>query len=100
VAWSGAGISLGTSYPTPERVRNAVHEVLKNPTYRANARTLQANFAGYDALDRISSYVESYLRGGSPSSKNTPPAPLTVFATTVRHEPAHLAFLECHDFSK
>jgi MGT family glycosyltransferase len=61
VAWSGAGISLGTSYPTPEQIREAVREVLKNDTYRAKARILQTNFAEYDALDRINRYVELFL---------------------------------------
>jgi UDP:flavonoid glycosyltransferase YjiC (YdhE family) len=61
VAWSGAGLSLGTSYPTPEQIRDAVREVLENDSYRAKARRLQTNFAQYNALDRISRYVELFL---------------------------------------
>ena len=61
VTWTGAGISLGTSHPTPEQVRSAVRQVLCEKSYRANARKLQNNFAQYDALDRITRYVESFL---------------------------------------
>jgi UDP:flavonoid glycosyltransferase YjiC (YdhE family) len=72
VAWSGAGLSLGTSYPTPEQIRDGVREVLENDSYRAKARTLQTNFAEYDALDRISRYVESFLRGETHASEKKP----------------------------
>ena len=61
VAWTGAGINLGTSRPTPEQVCRAVRQVLKEDTYRAKARTLRNNFAQYDALNLINSYVESFL---------------------------------------
>jgi UDP:flavonoid glycosyltransferase YjiC (YdhE family) len=62
VAWTGAGISLGTSRPTPEQVRSAVRKILKDDTYRAKARTLQNNFAQYNALALIAGHVESFLR--------------------------------------
>ena len=61
VAWSGAGINLGTSRPTPEQVRSAVRQVLNGGGYRAKARALQNKFAQYDALDSITCYVESFL---------------------------------------
>jgi MGT family glycosyltransferase len=61
VAWTGAGISLGTSRPTPEQLRSAVRKVLKDDTYRAKARALQNNFAQYNALDLIAAHVESFL---------------------------------------
>jgi UDP:flavonoid glycosyltransferase YjiC (YdhE family) len=61
VAWTGAGISLGTLRPTPEQVRSAVHGVLNDTSYRANAKRLQGEFAKCNALDSITRYVESYL---------------------------------------
>ena len=61
VAWSGAGVNLGTSRPTPEQVRDAVREVLNGSSYRAKARALQSNFTRYDALERTTCYVESLL---------------------------------------
>jgi MGT family glycosyltransferase len=63
VAWTGAGISLGTSRPTSREVRSAVCEVLRDQTYRHHARRLQNRFADYDTLDHITGYVESFLKG-------------------------------------
>lgn len=61
VAWTGAGINLGTSRPTSEEVRYAVREVLNCGAYRTKARALEGSFAQYNALDRITRYVESFL---------------------------------------
>lgn len=61
VAWTGAGINLGTSRPTPQQVRFAVRQIVTDGTYRANARRLQNNIAQYDSLDLISRHVESFL---------------------------------------
>jgi UDP:flavonoid glycosyltransferase YjiC (YdhE family) len=61
VAWTGAGISLGTSRPRPDEVRYAVREILRDRTYRANARLLYNDFAQYDALESITCCVESFL---------------------------------------
>jgi UDP:flavonoid glycosyltransferase YjiC (YdhE family) len=61
VAWTGAGINLGTSRPTPEQMCRAVRQVLNEDTYRAKARTLRNNYAQYDALNLVNSYVESFL---------------------------------------
>jgi UDP:flavonoid glycosyltransferase YjiC (YdhE family) len=47
VAWSGAGVSLGTSRPRPDRLRQAVHAVLTEPSYRSRAREIAAAHAGY-----------------------------------------------------
>ena len=61
IAWTGAGINLATSRPSPERVHNAVREVLNDVTYPTKARTLQSDFAQYAALECISFYVDSFL---------------------------------------
>lgn len=65
IAWSGAGINLATSHPSPEEVRSAVHEVLNGITYRKKARALQNDFAQYSALACINRYVDSFLEYGS-----------------------------------
>jgi UDP:flavonoid glycosyltransferase YjiC (YdhE family) len=66
VAWTGAGISLGTSRPRREEIRYAVREILRDQSYHAKARLLYKDFAQYDALESITSCVESFL--GCPSS--------------------------------
>jgi UDP:flavonoid glycosyltransferase YjiC (YdhE family) len=65
VAWSGAGINLGTNRLTPEQLRLAVREVLSDGRYRANARRLQQEFAQYNTLDRIADHIESLVDGGA-----------------------------------
>lgn len=49
IAWTGAGIDLRTATPTPEKIRDAVRAVLREPSYRAHARRLQTETATYDA---------------------------------------------------
>ena len=49
IAWSGAGIDLGTNNPTPEALRRAVRTVLDEPGHRREARRLAAEFTAYDA---------------------------------------------------
>ena len=61
VAWTGAGINLETSRPTPEQIRDAVLKVMQHETYRVKARTLQTNFAQYNSLKLINRYAESFL---------------------------------------
>jgi MGT family glycosyltransferase len=61
VAWSGAGINLGTDRPSSDQVRTAVLNVLCDSGYRRKARILRACFAQYDALDEITQSVESLL---------------------------------------
>lgn len=69
VAWTGAGINLATSRPSPEQVCNAVREVLNDAAYRAKAGTLQSKFAQYNALECVSFHVDSIL--GYRSSANS-----------------------------
>ncbi|MBV8831962.1 MAG: glycosyltransferase family 1 protein [Acidobacteriaceae bacterium] len=69
VAWSGAGINLNTDRPSPEQVHNAVRDVLRRPEYRKRAKTLQANFARYDAFERITEAVAAAV------AERRPPGP-------------------------
>ncbi|MGB8380869.1 MAG: nucleotide disphospho-sugar-binding domain-containing protein [Dermatophilaceae bacterium] len=49
IHWSGVGVRLGTTRPTPAAVRAAVRLVLTEPAYRLAAQRLQAEMAPHDA---------------------------------------------------
>lgn len=49
IAWSGAGINLKTGAPTPAQLKQAILEVLNNPSYRRNAQLIQSDFARHDS---------------------------------------------------
>lgn len=53
VAWSGAGINLGTGQPAPRQLAQAVHSVLTEPHYRIRASALRDGFSRYSALASI-----------------------------------------------
>ncbi len=61
VAWTGAGINLGTRRPTPEQIRAAVHTVLGGAQYREQAQRLRKNFSQYDALTDIAQSVNTLI---------------------------------------
>ena len=63
VEWAGAGINLRKQRPSPEKVRDAVKEVLVNPVYRENARRIQSDFAKYDAPTRAAELLEALAIG-------------------------------------
>ena len=63
VEWAGAGINLRKQRPSPEKVRDAVKEVLVNPVYRENARRIQSDFAKYDAPTRAAELLEALAKG-------------------------------------
>ncbi len=62
VAWSGAGISLGTDRPSARQVGDAVRAVLRDPSYRDNARRIQADFARHDAAGESADLLEQLAR--------------------------------------
>jgi UDP:flavonoid glycosyltransferase YjiC (YdhE family) len=49
IAWSGAGMNLGTNNPTPEAIQAAVRATLDAPDCRRHAHRLAAEFATFDA---------------------------------------------------
>ena len=53
VAARGVGRDLGTASPTPAQVREAVLGLLADGAVRANVERLAAEYAEYDAVDRI-----------------------------------------------
>ena len=58
VAWSGVGIDLKTGNPTPTQIRQAVQEVIRNPSYREQAERLGASIIKTTALETIAEIVE------------------------------------------
>ncbi|BAZ12199.1 glycosyl transferase [Calothrix sp. NIES-4071] len=48
VQWSGTGIDLRTSTPTPEQIRDAVMKILSSPKYREKAESFKAEINRYD----------------------------------------------------
>jgi UDP:flavonoid glycosyltransferase YjiC (YdhE family) len=65
VAWSGAGIDLGTGSPRPNQVRDAVRAVLDKQLYSGRARELQAEFAQYDAAGGVCACLERLTGAGA-----------------------------------
>ena len=61
VGWTGVGINLRTSRPTPTQVREAVCSVLREDSYRSNARRMGERFLHYHTLDTIAIYLESLI---------------------------------------
>jgi MGT family glycosyltransferase len=65
VAWSGAGIDLRTSTPTPERILRAFRELQSDARYRENARRLRDEIARTDAPTRAAEVIEWLARPGT-----------------------------------
>jgi len=61
IAWTGAGLDLQSATPTPARIRDAVRRLLREPSYRAHARRLQAETAGHDAATLAVKAIEGLL---------------------------------------
>jgi UDP:flavonoid glycosyltransferase YjiC (YdhE family) len=63
VAWTGAGINLGTGRPSASQIRDAVRAVLAKPQYRQGAQALRTAFASHNARDEIAKLVEDLAAG-------------------------------------
>jgi UDP:flavonoid glycosyltransferase YjiC (YdhE family) len=70
VAWTGAGINLGTGRPSASQIREAVRAVLTNPRYRERAQALCTAFARHNARDEIAELVEDLAAGGTAASSH------------------------------
>lgn len=63
VAWSGAGIDLGTGRPSAHRLRRAVRAALQRPRYRGAAGRLRDELAGLpDPVDVVAAAVREGAR--------------------------------------
>lgn len=58
VAYSGVGINLKTSRPSPEQMHAAVMRLLCDPTYRQRAQQIQADLAQHDAPQEAADLLE------------------------------------------
>lgn len=74
VAWCGAGINLRTSTPTVPALREAVMQVVTEPSYREAARRVQADFATHDAPREGADLIEEVL-GDAPDENRDRPQP-------------------------
>jgi UDP:flavonoid glycosyltransferase YjiC (YdhE family) len=62
VAYTGVGVNLGTTAPSPARIRAAVDEVLTTPDYRDAAQRMRADIAESRALNRIGQLVSNAIQ--------------------------------------
>lgn len=61
VAWSGAGINLGTGKPTAAQVGDAVRTVLGDARYRTRARELEGAFAQRNGVAEIAALLDEAI---------------------------------------
>lgn len=74
IGWSGVGINLNTHRPTPTQIRTAVRRVLKESHYHIRARTMQQDFAHYDAGPTAAILLERLATTKRPVLRDTEPA--------------------------
>jgi UDP:flavonoid glycosyltransferase YjiC (YdhE family) len=72
VAHAGVGINLKTARPSPEKVRQAVREILQTPRYREKARAVQQAFARHDAPLEAALLLETLSQTGQPVPRSLP----------------------------
>jgi UDP:flavonoid glycosyltransferase YjiC (YdhE family) len=58
VAWSGAGLNLKTSSPTPEQIRAAVHAVVDDDRDRHQAQRIADDYGRHDAPTEAADLLE------------------------------------------
>jgi MGT family glycosyltransferase len=61
VEWSGVGINLKTATPTKEQVRDAVKEILRDPSYRERAQFLQSAISQTNTIGLIANQVDTAI---------------------------------------
>lgn len=59
VQWTGTGIDLKTSTPTPAQIRKAVRTILSAPTYKENAQQFHKEIRKYDSLTIAAGLLET-----------------------------------------
>lgn len=62
VAWTGCGIDLKTSHPTPDALLCALNNILHNALYRWRAAVIQKHFDTTDARDAIEQAVRCLVQ--------------------------------------
>jgi UDP:flavonoid glycosyltransferase YjiC (YdhE family) len=66
VAYSGAGINLRTSTPTPQQVADAVRTILHDPRYRAGAKAIQVELNNHNAGEEAATLLEQLAHTKAP----------------------------------
>jgi len=61
VAWSGAGVSLKGGEGLPAQIRDAVREILRNPSYAERAQTIAVEIRKHDARQTLLHHVNATL---------------------------------------
>ena len=59
VQWTGTGIDLKTSTPTPTQIQTAVQKVLGSPNYKQNAQRFQEEIRLYDSSTLAAKLLET-----------------------------------------
>lgn len=63
--WTGMGVNLKTSRPTPEAIKTAVDEILGNERYKKRALELEAEMAAFDPMSVVAKNIDE-LAAGTP----------------------------------
>jgi hypothetical protein len=71
VAWTGAGIDLKTDTPTADQIGTAVRTILRQRSYRDNARRIQADFATHRPAKEAAALLERLAASRSPVMRAT-----------------------------
>lgn len=66
IAWAGAGIDLKTDTPSAEQLALAVRQVLDDPSFRRNAKRVQADFAQHDGPTEAALLLEQLAQTKRP----------------------------------
>lgn len=61
VEYSGVGINLKTATPTKEQVRDAVKEILSNPSYRERAQSIQTELSQMNSVQLIADQIDAAI---------------------------------------
>jgi len=69
---AGAGIDLMTDAPSPRRIRQAVHALLIDPSYRGRAQDLAQRFERHDAADVLPRVLARLAAKRQPACATSP----------------------------
>jgi UDP:flavonoid glycosyltransferase YjiC (YdhE family) len=73
IRWTGVGLALRTTRPTPEAVRAGMRRVLAEPSFAAAAERVRADMAPHDAGREGAVLLERLAETGAPVTTPVPP---------------------------
>lgn len=73
IRWSGVGVALGASRPSPSALRDGVRRVLDEPSFRAAAGRVRAEMAPHDAGREGALLLERLAATRDPVTEPVPP---------------------------